>query len=176
MGISQRNSLFVLLAIVAPVWSAATPTNVIKDGMSVGANELRAPQFDNSVNSGSSVAVRHGGVLLAQVQQERASMIDGWPASPGAPTEITGVLIPYKGYYQLRDEATGVLVQVEGITNTKLVRGRVTVKGAIVPNTLGKAGATQVVRVASMQAAASTGTTAGRGVALSKDKRAPSSR
>jgi hypothetical protein len=136
--------------------------------------ELTAPSRVTVVASGGAAEVRNSsGVLTANLRPGMALAFEPQAASAAA-VKMTGVIESRNGAYFLTDKTTGVTVQLmEGPDVSKYVGKTVEITGSAIPDSTPAAGATQVVRVVTVNpvsndkkkaAAAAGGAAAGAGL------------
>lgn len=112
--------------------------------------------------TGSFKVVNSGGALVAKIAAGRALALE--PQSTPGPSRVTGLLVTRGGHYLVTDETTNVMVEVSGSTITRpalsnALGERVDVTGSARPGATPAIGAAQLIEVAQVTPAPSSGST-----------------
>ncbi len=97
------------------------------------------------------------GLLLANIAAGRALAFQAAQTGASGPVKLTGIVNKRQDRYFLTDDTTGVTVELVGEDLDRHVGKRVEVAGSVMPGVQPAGGASQVVRVASVQGAAAAG-------------------
>lgn len=91
------------------------------------------------------------GVMVAAMPAGKALEFDAAQAGASAPWSMTGCLSERNGRYLLRDETTGVTVEVRGAGLATSVGNQVAVTGVVVPGVQPAEGAAQMIQVSTLR-------------------------
>lgn len=91
------------------------------------------------------------GVTVAAMPAGKALAFDAAQAGAAAPWSMTGCLIEQNGRYLLRDETTGVTVEVRGAGLATSVGHQVAITGVVVPGVQPAEGAGQTIQVSTVR-------------------------
>jgi hypothetical protein len=113
-----------------------------------GGGEVRMARSGSVQVTAGRAAVRvnnEKGLLIARVLPGRSLLLTPGAGAPES-VAMTGVLHQKMGYFILTDEATGMVVQLQGGDLLRFVGRKIRVSGPIVPGASPKEGAVQVVQ------------------------------
>jgi hypothetical protein len=91
------------------------------------------------------------GVTVAAMPAGKTLAFDAAQAGAAAPWSMTGCLIERNGRYLLRDEITGVTVEVRGAGLATSAGNQVAITGVVVPGVQAAEGAGQIIQVSTVR-------------------------